>query len=255
MSLHIKPISAFEDNYIWVIHNNKTAVLVDPGEAPPALNFLKKNNLKLTDILITHHHYDHINGVEDLLAMYACTVYAPKDHRITFNHEPVKENDLINLSDLGVELKVTETPGHTLSHICYHNSDWLFCGDTLFSMGCGRMFEGTPEQFVDSLHKLKQLPDGLMVYCTHEYTLSNLAFALSLEPKYQALLKYQDKVANLRQLQQPSLPTLLQFEKSMNPFLRFDTPSIQKIISEKAQTTINSDVDCFAHMRRLKDIF
>ncbi len=255
MTLQITPIPAFEDNYIWAIHNHEYAVLVDPGEAAPALNFLKNKNLELSGILITHHHYDHINGVEELLSLFPCEVYAPDDQRIPFNHHVVKESDRVQLPKLNLEFHVLETPGHTLSHICYFNHEWLFCGDTLFSMGCGRMFEGTPNQFVSSLNKLRDLPGSLKVYCTHEYTLSNLAFALSVEPNNQAMLNFHKKVTDMRQENKPSLPTLLQLEKSLNPFLRTDDVKIQNIISKKSQAKINSETDCFAQMRQLKDIF
>lgn len=255
MKIKIEPIPAFTDNYIWAIHNSQNAILVDPGQAEPAKFFLKKNNLKLTGILITHHHYDHIDGVMDLCQSHPCDIYGPEDNRINFNYIKVKEKDLLHFSELGIELQVLETPGHTLSHICYFNEQWLFCGDTLFSIGCGRMFEGTPEQYVNSLNKLKTLVNSTYVFCSHEYTSDNLKFALSLEPINSELLEYQEEVNSLRQANKPSLPTILQMEKRLNPFLRTHETTVQSIIGKLTDNDIKDEIECFAAMRHLKDIF
>jgi hydroxyacylglutathione hydrolase len=255
MSLQIQAIPAFTDNYIWAIHDKKNCIVVDPGQAAPVESFLTKHNLDLTDIVITHHHYDHIDGVVELSEQYNCDIYGPEDQRIPFSYTTVNEKDQVKLSSIGIELKIMETPGHTMSHICYYNDQWLFCGDTLFSMGCGRMFEGTAAQFVESLAKIKNLPDETVVYCTHEYTLSNLAFALSLEPQNDDLKRYQESVVELRKQNKPSLPTTLTIEKLLNPFLRTNESQIQAIINKLSEEPINTEVACFASMRKLKDIF
>ena len=166
MTLCIHPIPAFQDNYIWTIHNETNAIVVDPGESAPVENYLAKHQLKLQAILITHHHHDHINGVESLLQQWNCDVYGPADSRIQCKYIRVKEQDLVAIDALKLNFKVIETPGHTLTHICYFNDKWLFSGDTLFSIGCGRMFEGTAEMYVESLQKLKQLDAETALYCT-----------------------------------------------------------------------------------------
>ncbi|MCB1583318.1 MAG: hydroxyacylglutathione hydrolase [Xanthomonadales bacterium] len=256
MSLHIKPICAFEDNYIWTIHDEQRAILVDPGDAKPALDYLHKNNLNLIGVLITHHHYDHINGVTELLKHYPnCEIFAPIDPRIGFKTSTVKEGDLAIIEALELQFQVIETPGHTSSHVCYYNDKWLFCGDTLFNMGCGRMFEGTAKQFVNSLNKLKALDDDLLVYCTHEYTLTNLAFALSLEPENSLLIQYRDKITKMRQQHKPSIPVPLKLQKSLNPFLRTDRLEMYNFINNKTNSKIDNEIDCFAKMRQMKDIF
>lgn len=255
MSLQIDAIKAFEDNYIWAIHNQKQVILVDPGDSEPVEKHLETNGLDLVAILITHHHHDHIGGVKQLMQHWNCDVYGPQDKRLDFEHHVLKEGNVVEFENPDIQFKVVETPGHTLSHICYHNNDLLFSGDTLFSMGCGRMFEGTAEQFNHSLNKLKSLDPSLKVYCTHEYTLSNLLFALSLEPNNPELINYKNKVTKLRHQGKPSLPSILQVEKELNPFLRTDQKGLQDIISKKTQFVVNNEIDCFYQLRHMKDIF
>ena len=255
MTLCIHPIPAFQDNYIWVIHNETKAIVVDPGESKPVENYLTKHQLKLQAILITHHHHDHINGVESLLQQWNCDVYAPADPRIQFEYLTVKEHDLIEIDALSLNFTVIETPGHTQSHICYFNENWLFCGDTLFSIGCGRMFEGTPEMYVASLHKLKRLNPETAIYCTHEYTSSNLDFALAIEPENQPLLAYKNHVSHLRAAGKASLPSTLKTELKLNPFLRTNDPHFQRNMAKELQQTCDDEVTCFALLRKLKDNF
>jgi hydroxyacylglutathione hydrolase len=255
MTLCIHPIPAFQDNYIWTIHNETNAIVVDPGESTPVENYLAKHQLKLQAILITHHHHDHINGIESLLQQWNCDVYGPADSRIQCKYIKVKEQDLVAIDALKLNFKVIETPGHTLTHICYFNDKWLFSGDTLFSIGCGRMFEGTAEMYVESLQKLKQLDAETALYCTHEYTSSNLDFALAIEPENPALLAYNKQVSELRSAGKVSLPSSLKTELKLNPFLRANDPILQKHLTTKFNQHCGDEVSCFALLRKLKDNF
>lgn len=255
MKLKITAIPAFQDNYIWAIHNNRYAVVVDPGTAEPVNDFLAEQKLTLSQILITHHHWDHVNGLEALQNKWECPAYAPLDSRIPGDLTIVEEHQTVDLPELGLTFHVIETPGHTLSHICYYNQDWLFCGDTLFSVGCGRMFEGTAEQYVKSLNKIKALPPETAVYCTHEYTLSNIDFALSIEPNNQDLKAQKQQVKLLRQQQLPSLPVKLGQELLMNPFLKVNQPGFQALTQDRFKDEINDQVSCFSALRTAKDKF
>ncbi len=224
--LHIIPVPAFNDNYIWLLHNKKYAVVIDPGDAQPVIEMLEKNKLTLSSILITHHHDDHIGGVRYLLEYADAQVYAPQYEQYDFKHTKVAENDLIHLAEIDQSFRVMWLPGHTLGHIAYYNEEFLFCGDTLFSAGCGRLFEGTPAQMFQSLQRLKQLNPATQVYCTHEYTAKNIAFALTLEPDNEALVARQAVVNQLRQQKLPSLPSSIALELQTNPFLRCDETTI-----------------------------
>lgn len=234
--LKIIPIPAFTDNYIWLIHNDTVAAVVDPGDADVVHNALAQLNLDLTAILITHHHHDHIDGVASLLATHSnASIYAPKRESYQFEHTQVGEPDIIKLSDLNLNLAVIDLPGHTLGHVAYYfepdnQSNVLFCGDTLFGAGCGRLFEGTPEQMFSSLQKLAALPPETRVYCAHEYTLQNLNFALTLEPNNVALIERYKSTLELQNKQRPSIPSTIKLELATNPFLRCDSQEIQSKI-------------------------
>jgi hydroxyacylglutathione hydrolase len=223
----IIPIPAFSDNYIWLLHAHGQAAVVDPGDAEPVLRQLATSGLQLHTILITHHHHDHIGGVERLQNETGARVYAPARESYDFMHQPVHEGDQIELDFLPLKLTVLEVPGHTLGHVAYYGAKLLFCGDTLFSAGCGRLFEGTPAQMLDSLNKLANLPAETAVYCTHEYTEHNLKFARQLDPTNTALLARQAQVAKWRKQGLPSLPSTLAIERDSNPFLRCGSPAIQ----------------------------
>lgn len=234
----IIPIPAFKDNYIWLLHNDSQAMVVDPGDAEPVLETLQRLKLSLHTILITHHHHDHIGGVTALLKTYpGVKVYAPRLEQYTFKHTPVSEPEVIYLNEFDLELAVIDLPGHTLGHIAYYvehdGNHWLFCGDTLFGAGCGRLFEGTPAQMFASLQKLAALPKNTQVYCTHEYTMHNIHFALTLEPKNQALIKRLEETQKLRNLLLPSLPSTIDLELATNPFLRCEVEAIQSSIQLK----------------------
>lgn len=224
MSIIIEPISCFETNYVWLIYDDahKTAVVVDPGDAKPVLQVLKEKKLSLKTILITHFHSDHIGAIAELKSNFQCKVFAPEKeaNKIPNVDEFLQEGDLVALKDIGTA-KILETPGHTLGSICYYISDLkvVFTGDTLFSLGCGRLFEGSPADMYHSLNKLAALPDETMVYCAHEYTADNGRFATSVFPNYQPLKNRLEQVKQLRQNHLPTLPVSLGEEKRTNPFL------------------------------------
>lgn len=215
MSFTISYIKALEDNYIWIIIKDGYAVILDPGESKQVIAMLDSNNLQPAAILITHHHFDHVGGVRELQDLYQIPVYAPE-----FNYEfsYIKAEPKFNIS--GLEFTCIELPGHTKEHVGYMLENNLFCGDTLFSAGCGRVFTGTIKQLYESINKISELPNTTMLYPAHEYTRNNLEFALSIEPDNVHIAKHIAKVKNLLQTNSPSLPTNLKLEKDINPFLR-----------------------------------
>ncbi|RLV61196.1 hydroxyacylglutathione hydrolase [Parashewanella curva] len=257
--LTIQPIPAFNDNYIWCISNQqKQAVVVDPGSAVEVIRFLEKQQLVLVGILITHHHADHIGGIEELLSSYDTNiqVYGPNSKRIPQITHIVDDKTPIFINELGVSAQVINVTGHTLEHIAYLIDGNLFCGDTLFSGGCGRIFEGTAEQMFTSLEKLSALPSATKVFCAHEYTLSNLTFALMAEPSNSLLLDYYDQVKQQRQNNEITLPSSIGKELEINPFLRCDQAEIQSKVSTKFNLSTSLDtIDCFTYLRKWKDIF
>ena len=226
--LNIIPIPAFEDNYIWLLHLNGYAVVVDPGVATPVVEILQMLDLTLAAILITHHHSDHVDGVKELLRYQVAPVYAPKYENFDFEHTQLADADELYLADIAQSFRIMWLPGHTLGHIAYVNDDYLFCGDTLFGAGCGRLFEGSPAQMLSSLNQLKMLNANTEVFCTHEYTAKNIAFALTLEPDNQALHARASTTKLLRNQQLPSLPSHIALELATNPFLRCNQASIIK---------------------------
>jgi len=226
-NLSVTAIPAFADNYIWLLTNGgKACAVVDPGDAEPVLTVLAERGLDLRYILLTHHHPDHIAGVGDLLEKYAAVVYAPDDRRIPFTQHSCKEGDLVSLPGLQVEFRVLEVPAHTRTHIAFYGENALFCGDTLFSIGCGRLFEGSPGDMQQSLDKLAALPELTQVYCAHEYTQSNCAFALEIEPENARLQARAAEVNRLRAAGQITLPSTLADELAANPFMRTREKSV-----------------------------
>jgi hydroxyacylglutathione hydrolase len=253
----IEPIPAFTDNYIWCLHDGASAFVVDPGDAAPVLVFLAERQLSLAGILITHHHMDHIGGVAELLQRCAVkTVYGPHNPSIAGITQALAEGERIEV--LGLEFQILTVPGHTLDHIAYycagHQPPLLFCGDTLFAAGCGRLFEGTPEQMFGSLQKLAQLPAATAVYCTHEYTLSNLRFARAAEPDSPAVLQRFNTVSEQRERNAVTLPSSIQLERETNPFLRSHTPTIAAAAHAR-DANARTPEQIFAVLRRWKDQF
>ena len=247
--LNIIPIPALEDNYIWLLHNNRDAVVVDPGDGAPVIEILQRLNLTLAAILVTHYHADHIGGVRDVLKFQAAPVYAPQYERFDFEHIKLTDGDKIDLPEIGLKFDVMWLPGHTLGHIAYFNDDYLFCGDTLFGAGCGRLFEGTPAQMLASLARLKALDSNTKVFCTHEYTAKNIAFALTLEPDNTDLLARASAVKQLQAQKIPSLPSTMALEMATNPFLRCHQASI----IENSQAQKQDELSVFTAIRTLRN--
>ncbi|MBX6393914.1 MAG: hydroxyacylglutathione hydrolase [Burkholderiales bacterium] len=248
-------IPAFSDNYIWTLRDERHAVVVDPGDASPVQDYLRREGLKLAAILITHHHNDHTGGVAALKRAHDVPVYAPHDERIPEASRRVREGDTVELPAFGLKLEVLEVPGHTRTHVAYYGAGMLFCGDTLFACGCGRLFEGTPAQMRDSLAKLMALPDDTRVYCAHEYTLSNIAFARAVEPGNAALAEREARDRAAREAGRPTLPSTIGLEKATNPFLRTDEPAVAAAAAQFLQRTPASAVDVFAAIREWKNRF
>ncbi len=235
----VSAISAFNDNYIWALQpqHGAPAIVVDPGDDQPVREWLRQQDVPLAGILITHHHWDHINGVLPLLRDYSIPVYGPRNPNIQGITHPLEHGTRFTPPSLGRDFQVLETPGHTLDHICFYTPGYLFCGDTLFSAGCGRMFEGTADVFYRSLQSLAELPPETNVYCTHEYTLANIKFARVAEPENQRLIEYEQQVKALREQGLITLPSSIELELAVNPFMR-------------AKNT-----DDFARLRQWKDNF
>lgn len=226
---------------------------VDPGEAQPVLDFLARERVALSAILCTHHHPDHVGGVPDLTRAFPVPVYGPADETIRGMTHPVREGDAVELPMLGVSLRVLDIPGHTRGHIAYTGEGMLFCGDTLFSAGCGRLFEGTPAQMHASLSRLAALPDATAVYCGHEYTLANLRFALAVEPANRDVVEHIEKAQTLRARGAPTLPSTIGLERRINPFLRAAQPALREAAERQAGPGLGDDVAVFAALRRWKD--
>ncbi|MDP3705380.1 MAG: hydroxyacylglutathione hydrolase [Legionellaceae bacterium] len=268
--MFIQPIPIFQDNYIWLIINpkNKSVIAVDPGDAKPLLHFLKENQLLLDAIFITHHHADHTGGISELLNHFSVNVYGPKSENIAGVSHPVSEPDLFALSSVNKSnhsetaimdsvsvVEVLDLPGHTLGHIAYYIPGHLFCGDTLFSAGCGRIFEGTPEQMFRSLQKIRALPNDTNIYCTHEYTLQNLKFAQTVEPSNQKIRNKLQGVLELGRSNIPTLPTLLRIEKQVNPFLRCHVKEVVFHVEQHFGLKFSDSVHVFQYLREWKNHF
>lgn len=251
--MKIVPVRAFQDNYIWLLAHGRHAVVVDPGDAEPVLAHLQQNGLLLCGILITHHHHDHIGGVATLLNHRNVPVYAPRNETFSFPYQPVGEGDKIILPELEITLEVLDVPGHTAIHVAYYGVNSLFCGDTLFGCGCGRIFDGSCQQLYHSLQKLAALPEQTMVYCAHEYTLENLLFARMIDPDNPALVARTHADRALVEQGLPTLPSTLALEKATNPFLRCDNAAIQFAARQINSHTADSAEITFCAIRELKN--
>lgn len=254
---------AFQDNYLWLVHDDRYAAVVDPGDAGPILAALRDRGLVLTAILLTHHHRDHIGGVPELLREFDVPVFGPRADGIAAVTQRLGEGDGITVPGIGLALKVLDVPGHTHGHIAYVSDDaqdggkrWLFCGDTLFAGGCGRLFEGTPAQMAASLDKLAALPPDTEVFCAHEYTLSNLRFALAVEPGNEALQARMEVESGKRQRDVPTVPSTIGIERATNPFLRYREDAIARRLAAQGKAPDGAaPLAVFAALREWKNSF
>lgn len=252
--MHITALPALTDNYIWLINDDDgNCIVVDPGDSVVVERALAERQLILRAILLTHHHDDHIGGVASLRKNHSVRVYAPVDKRIAHATDSVSDGDTVEIHELACRFQVISVPGHTLSHVAYVGSGVLLCGDTLFSLGCGRLFEGTPRQMIASLDRLSALPEETLVCGGHEYTEANGRFACTIEPTNADLRNRNQQVADLRAKQIPTLPVRLASELACNPFLRIDS---DEVIAWCRQHGIHGDrIDRFAAVRAAKDAF
>ncbi|HRM68910.1 hydroxyacylglutathione hydrolase [Thauera phenylacetica] len=257
--MDIIPIPAFRDNYIWLVHDGRHALVVDPGDATPVEEALREHGLTLAAILVTHHHPDHTGGIGALVASHRVPVYGPAGESIAGVVHGVVDGDEIHLPAPAIALRVLEVPGHTAGHVAYVGMDiepgLVFCGDTLFSAGCGRLFEGTPAQLGHSLARLAALPPDTRVYCTHEYTLSNLAFARAAEPDNAERDAWAAHCEALRARGEPTLPSTIARERAINPFLRCEQPGVIEAVAAHAGSRPQDALECLAALRAWKDRF
>ncbi len=256
--MNLIPLPAFQDNYLWLLHDGQRALVVDPGDADPVRKFLAANGLQLDAILVTHHHPDHIGGVDALRDETGARVFGPARERIPEPLQRLAEGDTIEV--LGLRFEILEVPGHTAGHIAYYcpafeGAPLLFCGDTLFSGGCGRLFEGTPAQMHASLQKLAALPGATRVCCTHEYTLSNLKFATAVEPGNTQLNHYRQQCEQRRSRGEPTLPSTIALERTVNPFLRTGQPAVAQAAHAHDGADEADPVAVFATLRQWKNEF
>ena len=254
----VTPIPAFNDNYIWAISvpGNPEIAVVDPGDAEPVNRYLSANKLQLSTILITHHHNDHTGGVEQLSKKHQAAVFGPANSPFKGIQHPLQDGDSVSL--LGQQLAVKSVPGHTLDHISYllnGTEPQIFCGDTLFLAGCGRLFEGTPAQMFSAMEYFNHLPDSTEIYCTHEYSLANLEFAAAVEPGNSDISDVSQACQQRRNLDQPTLPTTMAQEKRINPFLRYRSDEVRQSAERFSGNILASECDVFATVREWKNQF
>jgi hydroxyacylglutathione hydrolase len=262
--LEIIPLRAFNDNYIWLLRRGEQVVVVDPGDAAPVLAYLGQHALSVCAILATHHHRDHVGGIAELLASSSVAsdipVFGPAAEAIETVNRPLDDGNTVELPQIGATFKVITIPGHTRGHIAYYDGNLLgcgvlFCGDTLFACGCGRIFEGTAQQMWHSLGRLAALPSQTRVYCAHEYTEANIRFALAVEPDNAALLARAEEVKKLRAADLPSLPSTIAAELATNPFLRWDEAAVIQAAQRVGGTPVTTPEAVFTAIREWKNTF
>jgi hydroxyacylglutathione hydrolase len=257
-TIDVIPIPALKDNYIWLLRRTGGAhcAVVDPGDAIPVIDYLQAANLQLTDILVTHHHADHTAGIPGLKQAFPqCRVYGPRSEGTHLLEYRLAQGAKLRLPELHVEFEVLDIPGHTLGHIAYYcgPKSLLFCGDTLFSVGCGRLFEGTAEQMYASLQRIAALSEATAIYCGHEYTMKNIAFARQVEPHNNALRAFERQALQLCDAHKPTLPTRLCDELAVNPFLRAHMVPVKQAAERYSGESLAAPVDVFRVLRRWKD--
>jgi len=253
-ALLVEPIPAFSDNYLWLLHDGHHAVVVDPGDAAPVRDSLKTRDLRLAAILVTHSHADHVGGIASLLEEWPVPVYGPSAEPVPGLTHAVGDGCRVGLRALGLELEVLDVPGHTRGHVAYYGQERLFCGDTLFACGCGRIDQPAAVMYA-SLERLASLPDDTLVYCTHEYTQANIRFALSVDPDNTALQQRAKAVAQLRARGAVSLPSTIAEERATNPFLRCREPALRAAAEAAAQHSLPTPTAVFGQLRCMKDSF
>lgn len=259
--LNVTCIPAFSDNYLWLLTSadqpsahQQYGVIVDPGDASPVLKKLQQMNITLCAILITHHHSDHVGGIAKLLEHYPdIPVYGPANERIPHRSHALGEGDIVELKELGMELKVLDVPGHTSGHIAYYGEGALFCGDTLFANGCGRIFGGSAKDLYQSLSRIAQLPAETLIYCAHEYTVDNIGFARWVEPDNNALAQRLEECHQLLDANKQTVPSLLSLELETNPFLRIAIPEVTRRINQHLKKELSDPAELFAALRTWKD--
>lgn len=255
LTYEIVSIPALQDNYIWMMihHPTHSVWIVDPGDAKPVFEYLQHYRMTLRGILLTHHHRDHTYGVAELIQQFPVPVIASTHSRYPNVTRPITDNERFSVDGAFPEIRALAVPGHTLDHMAYYVNNTLFCGDTLFGAGCGRLFEGTPEQMYLSLQKLAALPDRTYIYCGHEYTLANLRFAAVVEPNNPMITQRIKKTMALRDQNKPTLPSLLSEEKQSNPFLRCHLSEIKKQVNAHVNCNLQDPIEIFAALRQWKD--
>lgn len=256
--VRIHAVPAFQDNYLWVLESHGRAAVVDPGDAAPVQRFLDEKGLKLDAILATHHHADHIGGVPELARRWKCPVFGPAHDGVDGLTRALVEGEGLVVPGIDLGVKVLDVPGHTAGHIAYvHGGEEpvVFCGDTLFACGCGRLFEGTPAQMSDSLGKLARLPGATRVYCAHEYTMSNIRFAEAVEPGNARLAERKARDAARRERGEPTVPSTIDEERATNPFLRCAEPEVKASAERHAGRSLAGPVEVFAEIRAWKNSF
>lgn len=256
--LEVNPVRAFADNYIWLVRgmaDRSRVVAVDPGDAQPVRRFLQDAGLTLAAVLVTHHHRDHAGGVQELVEAFDVPVFGPARETIPGHPQALEEGDEVNLEAIGLRFRVLDIPGHTAGHIAFVGHGVVFCGDTLFSGGCGRLFEGTPAQMVESLSRLANLPGDTRVYCGHEYTLNNLRFARAADPGNPATAAYEEDCRQKRAREEPTLPSTIAQEREINPFLRCDSDTVRQAAETYAGRRLMTATDVFTVLRQWKDQF
>ena len=248
-------VTAFQDNYIWLIRNKDHVAVVDPGDAAPVIHALEREDLRPAAVLCTHHHADHVGDAAELARRYGVSIFGPARERIPVRTNALDDGQRIDLPELELGFDIFATPGHTLGHIMYYGHEMLFCGDTLFSAGCGRLFEGTAAQRHVSLSRIAALPEHTTVFCGHEYTEANLHFANAVEPSNPDIPLYLERVCTLRAKGLPSLPSTTGLERRVNPFLRCTEPSVRRAAETRDGRSLDTPVEVFASLRRWKDGF